>query len=184
MSRLQIYVPPELMARLGVLPERSLSRAAQRGLLEAVIAAEAVRAEPPGRAVRISREQQEELDPVLGEAAGRSPGTADLVMGAYKLGREHSGSDEEAARLRNALMWVRHVSGLHYVGGAFDPEHMRDLANMATAVLQGKALPDYDEVMDRSRVKAAEYAALFASWADDGEGSEGSEDGGGAPAPG
>lgn len=70
-------------------------------------------------------------------------------------------------RYRNALTWVRHVAALHYLGGAFDPEHMRDLANLATAALQGKDLPDYDEAMTKGRQKAAEWAALFASMADD-----------------
>jgi hypothetical protein len=70
-------------------------------------------------------------------------------------------------RYRNALMWVRHIAGLHYFGGAFEPEHMRDLANMAAAALQGKDFPDYAEAMARGREKAAEWAALFATMADD-----------------
>jgi hypothetical protein len=69
-------------------------------------------------------------------------------------------------RYRNALTWIRHVAGLHYMGGAFDPEHMRDLANLATAALQGKNLPDYAETMKQGQQKAAEWAALFASFAD------------------
>jgi hypothetical protein len=72
-------------------------------------------------------------------------------------------------RYRNALTWIRHIAGLHYFGGAFDPEHMRDLANMATAALQGKDFPDYDEAMARGRQKAAEWAALFATLADEPE---------------
>jgi len=113
----------------------------------------------------ISREQQDGLDPVLGSAMLLSQEAADLVMAAYTLGREHEAA--EAQRFRNALIWVRHVAGLHYLGGAFDPEHMRDLANMATAALQGKDLPDYAESMARGREKAAEWAALFATWADE-----------------
>jgi hypothetical protein len=113
---------------------------------------------------QVSREQQEQLDPILGQATGRSPGTADLVMAAYALGREHGGDD--GGRCRNALAWVRHVAGLHYLGGAFNPEHMRDLANTATAALQGKALPDYAQAMEEGRMKAAEWAALFGTWAD------------------
>ena len=70
-------------------------------------------------------------------------------------------------RYRNALVWVRHVAGLHYFGGAFDPEHMRDLANLATAALQDKDLPDYDEAMAEGRQKAAEWATLFAAMADE-----------------
>lgn len=69
-------------------------------------------------------------------------------------------------RYRNALVWVQHVAGLHYLGGAFDPEHMRDLANLAATALQDKDLPDYDEAMAKGRQKAAEWAALFATWAD------------------
>lgn len=74
-------------------------------------------------------------------------------------------TDEQ--RYRNALIWIRHVAGLHYFGGAFDPEHMRDLANMAAAALQGKDFPDYGEAMARGREKAAEWAALFATLADE-----------------
>jgi hypothetical protein len=44
---------------------------------------------------------------------------------------------------------------------------MRDLANMAAAALQGKDFPDYAEAMARSREKAAEWAALFATMADE-----------------
>lgn len=72
----------------------------------------------------------------------------------------------EADRYRNALAWIRHVAGLHYLGGAFDPEHMRDLANMAAAALQGKDFPDYAQAMTEARMKADEFAALFASFAD------------------
>jgi hypothetical protein len=78
----------------------------------------------------------------------------------------------EAARLRNALAWVRHVAGLHYLGGAFEPEHMRDLANLATAALQGKELPDYEEAMEEGRQKAEQWAHLFATWADGAEDEE------------
>lgn len=70
-------------------------------------------------------------------------------------------------RYHNALLWIRHVAFLHYMGGAFDPEHMRDLANMATASLQDKDFPDYAQSMAESREKAAEWAALFATFADD-----------------
>lgn len=75
-------------------------------------------------------------------------------------------------RYRNALMWIRHTAGIHYLGGAFDPEHMRDLANMAIAALQGKDFPDYETTMADARQKASEWAALFAAMADDLEGDE------------
>lgn len=76
-------------------------------------------------------------------------------------------STEDERRYQNALLWIRHVAMLHYFGGAFDPEHMRDLANMATAALQGKDFPEYEKSMTESREKAAEWAALFAAMADE-----------------
>jgi hypothetical protein len=84
----------------------------------------------------------------------------DIVMGRAE-------SPATARRCQNALTWIRHVAALHYLGGAFDPEHMRDLANMATAALQGKDFPDYAESMAKGQEKAAEWAALFATLADD-----------------
>jgi hypothetical protein len=48
--------------------------------------------------VDISRAQQESLDPILGKAMlSYGPDGADLVMAAYKLGREH-GTQEVTAR--------------------------------------------------------------------------------------
>jgi hypothetical protein len=64
--------------------------------------------------------------------------------------------------LENALKWLRQVALLHYMGGAFEPEHMRDIANVAAKVIGGKALPDYDLAMARSREKAdALYDRVF-----------------------
>jgi hypothetical protein len=109
-----------------------------------------------------------ELKKILDERAGKAHSDGGPVMSALAeiLTRHREMVCAEGERYRNALVWVRHVAGLHYMGGAFDPEHMRDLANMATAALQGNDLPDYGETMARGRQKAEEYAALFASWAD------------------
>lgn len=66
-------------------------------------------------------------------------------------------------RHQNALKWIRHIAGMHYFGGAFDPEHMRDLANLAADALAGsRDLPDFDEAQKRSRKRAARLAAKFA----------------------
>jgi hypothetical protein len=63
-------------------------------------------------------------------------------------------------RHENALKWIRLITGLHYFGGAFEPEHMRDLANIAADALAGtRDLPDFDEAQERSQRKAAEWAA-------------------------
>jgi hypothetical protein len=62
-------------------------------------------------------------------------------------------------RYENALKWIHLVAGLHYFGGAFDPEHMRTLANVAADALAGsKELPDFDDSQERSRRKASEWA--------------------------
>ena len=56
--------------------------------------------------------------------------------------------------LENGLKWLRQVALLHYMGGAFEPEHMRDIANVAAKVINGKDLPDYDLAMTRARKHA------------------------------
>ena len=61
-------------------------------------------------------------------------------------------------RLANSLKWIRLTAGLHYFGGAFDPEHMRVLANMASDALAGKELPDFEDAMEESKRKASEWA--------------------------
>jgi hypothetical protein len=73
--------------------------------------------------------------------------------------------DEEVAylfkseqRYRNALLWIRTVAGLHYFGGAFNPEHMRTLANLAANALDGRDLPDFEERMADARREASEMA--------------------------
>lgn len=69
----------------------------------------------------------------------------------------------------NALKWIRLITGLHYFGGAFEPEHMRALANIAANALAGtRDLPDFDEAQEASQRKAAEWAArLGLNLADD-----------------
>lgn len=64
-----------------------------------------------------------------------------------------------AYHLENTLKWIRLNAGLHYFGGAFDPEHMRRIANLATDAIAGEStLPDFDEAMAESKEKAAEWA--------------------------
>ena len=73
-------------------------------------------------------------------------------------------------RYRRALLWIRHTAGLHYFGGAFEPEHMRDLANIAADALDlrwgagthgrlRKDLPDYEAAMERAMARGREMAA-------------------------
>ena len=52
----------------------------------------------------------------------------------------------ENERLRNGLAVIARAAGLHYYGGAFDPEHMRVIANYAIGLRNGEANPgDLDE---------------------------------------
>jgi hypothetical protein len=75
-----------------------------------------------------------------------------------------------AARMENALLWIRHLAGLHYLGDAFEPEHMRTLANIAADALGPpppdgedvpRALPDFMEVQAEARVEAQRLSHLF-----------------------
>ncbi len=68
---------------------------------------------------------------------------------------------EQEQRYRNALLWLRLIAFGHYFGGAFDPEHMRDLANVAARALNGEDLPDFDESAAKARKKAAKWAERF-----------------------
>lgn len=65
-------------------------------------------------------------------------------------------------RYRNALEWIRMVAGMHYLGGAFDPEHMRNLANIAADALDGRRdLPDFEETAAKAQRKARKMADEF-----------------------
>lgn len=57
-------------------------------------------------------------------------------------------------RYENTLKWIRLLTGMHYFGGAFDPEHMRVLANIVADSLAGKDLPDFDDTQARAASRA------------------------------
>lgn len=63
-------------------------------------------------------------------------------------------------RYANTLKWIRHIAAMHWFGGAFDPEHMRDIANIASdgLDLSHEPLPDYDSSMAKAREEAQEMA--------------------------
>jgi hypothetical protein len=52
---------------------------------------------------------------------------------------------------RNALKWIRHLAFIHYMGGAFDPEHMRDIAEMAGKALAGEKVPHFPVMKEVAR---------------------------------
>ena len=76
------------------------------------------------------------------------------------------------ARYENSLEWIRYLAGLHYMGDAFDPEHMRALANIAADALNynfksedstefeddGKFLPAFEESTEKAKKKARKLA--------------------------
>jgi hypothetical protein len=66
-----------------------------------------------------------------------------------------------AYRYENALKWLRMVAGLHYFGAAFEPEHMRELANVAADALAGRDIKDYDTAMAEGQERAREMAAAL-----------------------
>jgi hypothetical protein len=61
-------------------------------------------------------------------------------------------------RYRNALLWIRTIAGMHYFGDAFNPEHMRNLANLAADALDGKNIPDFEERMAAAKAQARDMA--------------------------
>jgi hypothetical protein len=76
-----------------------------------------------------------------------------------------------ARRLAAALKWIRFEAGLHYLGQAFDPEHMRSIANMAADALGNRApeLPDFDEAMKEAQAEGARLAQELAAYVDEEE---------------
>lgn len=48
----------------------------------------------------------------------------------------------ESERLTEALENVRRITALHFLGGGFDPEHMRAISNYCAGVLNGERVPE------------------------------------------
>ena len=61
----------------------------------------------------------------------------------------------------SALHWIRQVAGTHYIGDAFEPVHMRELANFATGALRGDPIIDYEAATIAAQQWAAEMMAFF-----------------------
>jgi len=71
-------------------------------------------------------------------------------------------------RYRRALEWIRMIAAMHYFGMAFEPEHMRDISNMACDALDlrwnpvgGRMrpdLPDPAERMEQAMEQASQWA--------------------------
>lgn len=68
--------------------------------------------------------------------------------------------------LFNALEQIRRIASLHYLGGAFDPEHMRTLANIAADALNGRDIPPVAEPSDETREACIAMAEEYAKWVD------------------
>lgn len=68
------------------------------------------------------------------------------------LTAEDIARQRDVDNLRNGLDRIRLLAGIHYLGGAFMPEHMRDLANLAVDALNGKEIPpiDYEGATQRA----------------------------------
>jgi len=87
------------------------------------------------------------------------------------MGEELESRRQRILRLEAALKWIRFDAGLHYLGQAFDPEHMRALANMAADALGSRApeLPDFDEAMKEAQAEGARLAEELAAYVDQGD---------------
>ena len=61
----------------------------------------------------------------------------------------------------NALRWIKFTAGMHALGGAFDPQHMQDLANFAADALAGEPMDDIDVAIERGKQRAKEWEEAF-----------------------
>lgn len=62
----------------------------------------------------------------------------------------------------NALELIRRIAFLHYIGGAFEPEHMRALGNIAADALSDVVVPeppDQVAIAERAHAEAEKYTA-------------------------
>lgn len=69
--------------------------------------------------------------------------------------------NEHIRQLENVLKWIRYKAFVHYWGGAFDPEHMKDIANFCVDGLNGTfdvQLPDYETVWAEASNTAKEQS--------------------------
>ncbi len=73
-------------------------------------------------------------------------------------------STPKEANLLNALEQIRRIATLHYLGGAFDPDHMRTLANIAVDALNGRDIPPVAEPSDEMREACISMAEEYAKW--------------------
>ena len=69
--------------------------------------------------------------------------------------------DDGERYYQSALQWIRFVATAHYIGDAFDPEHMRELANLATGALRGDPVTDYDAATERAQHEARRLMEWF-----------------------
>ena len=67
----------------------------------------------------------------------------------------------ELKRLRDALYWVRMQAMVHYVGQAFEPQHMKEIVDLADNALDGGPVPDYRQSVEEAQRRAKEMAQWF-----------------------
>jgi hypothetical protein len=58
--------------------------------------------------------------------------------------------------LEDALDNIRSVAGLHYIGGGFDPEHMRAISNYCAGILNKEEIPE-----DLSKAPEAHFIQIL-----------------------
>lgn len=61
----------------------------------------------------------------------------------------------------SVLHWIHQTATMHWLGDAFDPVHMRNLADLAATAIRGEPIMSYEEAMVEARERAAEMFASF-----------------------
>jgi hypothetical protein len=75
--------------------------------------------------------------------------------------------DDGEEYYNSALHWIRYTATIHYLGDAFEPVHMREIANFAAAALRGEPVADYQKATAEAKEKAKEMMAWFDQGEDD-----------------
>ena len=96
--------------------------------------------------------------PVKGQRLIALSGLGGLVLAAVALRL----LTDEVSATSGTRVAIRVIAVLHYIGAAFEPEHMRTLANIAADALDDRPIPappDPEEISERAREWADKYGA-------------------------
>lgn len=75
-------------------------------------------------------------------------------------------TERRTRSLEDALRWIRHIANIHYLGQAFDPEHMAAISEFADGALRGEPVPDFAQAMVEAKNRAKVLAEEIKGWAE------------------